>query len=218
MNDPLIRAIHKLTAPLQRRIHNMVARGVITALKDSEGLQLLQATLTSDEVMDGAERLQEYGFTSNPPLGSEIVALFLGGGRDHPVVLAVDNRAFRLTDLDSGDSAIYSLLGNFIKTKADGAIEITGIAGNTVALTPNGDIILACAGGNTVTMEAAGDTTIHNPTGTLRLDAANVELHGTASLKFDAGGNGVHYTPTTIHSFTIGATSSASPLNPPEIP
>lgn len=208
MNDAILRAIRKHMEPLQRRINNMIARGVITALNDAEGLQGVQATLTQGEVFDGMERVQQYGFSSHPPIGSEIVALFLNGNRDHPLVLGVDNREVRLRNQLPGDASIYSLLQNFVSAKADGSIVLQGIAGNSITLTPTGEIVLT-AGGSTMTLSG---------TGTARIQAPDLELHGVASLKLDAGGTGVHYVPGAYVSYTTGASGTSAPIHPPEIP
>jgi phage baseplate assembly protein V len=100
-----------MTAPLERRVMNLVARGRVRAVSDSATLQRLQVEAFTDEVMDKIERLQEYGFTSVPLDGAECVLVFLGGNRSHGVVVATDDRRTRLKDLASGDVALWNAGG-----------------------------------------------------------------------------------------------------------
>lgn len=71
-------------------------------------LQALQMRLTADEIRDGLEHFEPYGVTSNPHPGAEGIALFLGDGRSHGVVLNVADRRFRLQGLQSGEVALYT--------------------------------------------------------------------------------------------------------------
>lgn len=185
--------------PLQRRIANMLARGVVQLVSDASGIQVVQVSLLADETQDGVERLQNYGFTSVPPVGSECLVVFLGGNRDHPVALAVDNRSSRKKALQPGDTALYTENTNYIHLKR----------------AANGDIVISAMDGN---VRIEGKTVTLSATDTLRLESASVQLHGTTDLKLDAGGTGVHYLPGVINNYTVGATTNPLPIVPPEIP
>lgn len=104
--------ILRLLEPLRNRVAGMVARAVVTLVDDSKRMQELQLQLLAGEVISGAERVQNYGFTSkpHPPSGDQVaeaVVLFVGGGRDHPLVVAVDDRRHRPRNLEDGESALY---------------------------------------------------------------------------------------------------------------
>lgn len=109
-----IQTVSKLIAPLKRRVLLMVGRCVLKASYDDETLQLLQLTLLANEVRDKVERIQEYGFTSRPLAGAEGVCVFPGGDRSHGVVIATDDRRYRKNNLDEGDVALYSDLGDYL--------------------------------------------------------------------------------------------------------
>lgn len=103
--------ILRLLEPLRNRVAGMVARAVVTLVDDKKRMQELQLQLLG-ETIAGAERVQNYGLTSKPfpPTGeqaAEAVVLFVGGGRDHPLVVAVDDRRHRPTDLADGEVALY---------------------------------------------------------------------------------------------------------------
>ena len=52
--------------------------------------------------------------------------LFVGGRRDHGLVLAVDDRRHRKRDLQPGEVALYTDAGQSLLLKADGTIEVGG--------------------------------------------------------------------------------------------
>jgi phage baseplate assembly protein V len=125
----MIDQLNRFIAPLKRRVMLMIARGIVQATKDG-GLQQIQMTALADEVLDGLEYVEPYGFTSIPEAGAEAVALFLGGNRDHGVVLSVGDRRYRLKGLASSDVALYHKDGTKIVLKGSGKIQITNPAGN----------------------------------------------------------------------------------------
>lgn len=126
----MIDSIKKIVAPLQRRIMMMVTRGVLKNLNSSKPLQRVQMTGYPEEVLDNLEYVEPYGFTSAPIPGAETVAVFMGGNRDHGVVLSVGDRRYRLTDLVSGDVAMYHQDGTKIILKGSGKLQIVNPAGN----------------------------------------------------------------------------------------
>lgn len=114
----------KLLAPLARRIRLALGRGILTLVKDSSGIQSVQASLMQNEVRSNIERFQEYGFTSHPLPGAEGAFLFLGGNRDHGICIAVDDRRYRLKSLAQGEVAIYTDEGDKIHLKRGNEIEV----------------------------------------------------------------------------------------------
>lgn len=129
----MIDTIRKLLAPLQRRIMLMVSRGVINMVNDTLGIQGVQVKLLDGEISE-MERFQDYGLTSVPPDKSEHVAVFIGGNRDHGVVIKCDNRKVRLKGLKKGEVAIYTDEGDNITLKRGHTIEVnaTGAASKVI--------------------------------------------------------------------------------------
>src|SRR4051812_440880 len=93
--DDVVSQLNALLAPLRQRVQNLVARAVVTQVDDTKKLQLLQLAVLDGETRDLCERFQEYGYTANPPVNSEAVVIFVGGSREHPLVVGVDSRAAR---------------------------------------------------------------------------------------------------------------------------
>lgn len=108
---------------LPNRIRNMVARAVINLINDAQKMQAAQVDLLADETQDDVERFQNYGFTSVPFSGAEGVMLSVGGTRSHGILIAVDDRRYRLTGLPDGEVAVYDDRGQAVHLKRDG-IEI----------------------------------------------------------------------------------------------
>ena len=92
----------------KRRIMGMVGRAVLQAVDDGKRMQSVQVVALRGQVIDDAERFQDYGFTSNPHPGAEAVLLAVGGVRQHPIVVKIDDRRYRVVGLNRGEVAIYT--------------------------------------------------------------------------------------------------------------
>jgi phage baseplate assembly protein V len=114
-----MKELTKWLQPINRKLRQVASRAVIKLVNDDLKLQELQIAGLSGETLDGVERFQEYGFTSHPKEGAEAVSLSLGGNRSHTVIVAVDDRRYRLKGLESGEVALYDDLGQKIVLKRD---------------------------------------------------------------------------------------------------
>ncbi len=152
----LIDTIGEMLRPTRTRVANMVTRAIVKVVDDAKKFQALQVSMLADETRDEVERVQNYGFTSVPLEGAEAVAVCVGGSRDHAVVIAVDDRRYRLRNLESGAVAVYDATGSQILLKPNGDIEVTPSSG-TLALV--GDMTVS---GN---LDVAGDVTAAEVTG-----------------------------------------------------
>lgn len=112
--------------PLKNRVLSMIGRALIKAVDDSQGIQLVQVSALAGENMDKVPRFQEFGFTSNPPEGSEAVLLAVGGTRENVLIVATDKRSVRKLNLASGEAAIYTANGTFVHVKMNGEVHIKG--------------------------------------------------------------------------------------------
>lgn len=177
------RAIRAMLAPLHRRVLLMVRRGVVRLVDDALKAQGLQVSLFADEVAE-AERFQQYGFTAHPIPGAEALVLALGGNAAHPVVIAVEDRRYRLKGLAEGEVALYSDEGDYIHFKRGRKIEILAgakveatapevevIASTKVTLTtPLAEISGNLTVGGTAAVAGAlsSATSVADPTGTMQ--------------------------------------------------
>lgn len=115
----------RMLEPLRQRIRMMTARAVVLEVDDSAGVQRAQVQCLRGETRDRVERLQPYGLTSHPLPQSEAVALFIGGNRDHGMLLQVDDRRYRPTGLEPGEVCLYTDQGDQVRIRRGGRIEIT---------------------------------------------------------------------------------------------
>lgn len=133
----LLRLIAQRLKPLEVRLENMLARGVIEIVKSAGKLQLVQVTILADETLDDVEHFEPFGFTSRAPAGAEAILASIGGRRGHPVALVITDRRFRPAGLEEGESALYDKTGTIILCKADGSVEIVPSNGQ---MTFDGDV------------------------------------------------------------------------------
>lgn len=115
----------KAIAPIARRIQLAIGRAVLSAVQDGGNRQFIQFAALKGETKDKVERVQEYGFTSHPHPGAQVVFVCVAGNRDHPVAVAVDDARYRLKGLTAGEVAIYTDEGDTIILKRGNTVEIT---------------------------------------------------------------------------------------------
>ncbi|MFS8930942.1 phage baseplate assembly protein V [Cupriavidus taiwanensis] len=118
----MLEAIQMILEPVKARVGLMVGRCVLRAVTDATKLQRVQVQVLADEVHDDVERVQSYGLTSVPHAGAEGVVVFAGGNRDHGLVIAVDDRRYRLVGLEAGEVALYDDQGLKVHLTRDGIV------------------------------------------------------------------------------------------------
>ena len=106
----------------KKRVMSMVVRCIIAAVDDSRKLQSVQVEVLADELHDEAERFQNYGFSTHPIPGAEGIIVRIGGTVSHGVIIVVDDRRYRLTDLAQGEVALYDDLRQVVHLKRDGIL------------------------------------------------------------------------------------------------
>ncbi|MDR1656124.1 MAG: phage baseplate assembly protein V [Deltaproteobacteria bacterium] len=114
--------ISKATKKLKNKIELLVGRCVLKAAKAS-GLLTMQIDALEGEIIDGAERIENYGLAGHPPGGSEGVMVSAGGARDHVLIVAMEDRGVR-PDLSDGEVKLYSKFEQMIHLDKEGNIII----------------------------------------------------------------------------------------------
>lgn len=132
--------IQRLLRPLAVRVANLVGRAVVKAADDAPKVQELQLELLEGELRDQVERFGEYGFTSVPLEGAECAVIFVGGRRDHGLAIGVEDRRYRIKNLESGEVAVYNHTGAKIVLKASGDVEITPKAGQKLKISADVEV------------------------------------------------------------------------------
>ena len=194
---------------LWHRVQSIVARARLPLVDDAGPIQLVQTRIIGDEVKDKVPRMAEYGFSSNPPTGSDAIVLFLAGERSSGVVIATGNQRYRFKGLASGDVVVHDDRGRHVLFSADGII----VEGNTdpIRVQTESDII-ATSGGN-ITLQASGKIKLQAPTVEIDATALNInattnqvgDMHTTGALTNDGHDVGFahEHAPGT---FKVGST------------
>lgn len=110
---------------ISQRVVGMIARGVVALADAQRKLQTLQLRLTAQEVKDGVEHFEPYGYTSCPHDGAEALVLFPSGDRSHAVTVCVTDRRYRHLGLKPGEVAIYTDEGDKLVMKRGRIVELT---------------------------------------------------------------------------------------------
>ncbi|MDD0853000.1 phage baseplate assembly protein V [Halobacteriovorax sp. GB3] len=118
-----------------RRLLSMISRSKVNLVDDSTPIQNLQLSLLKGETKSKIERIQNYGFTSVPLEGADAICVSIGGNRDNSIVIAVDDKRYRLKTLKDGEVAIYTDEGDYIHFQRENKIEI-----KTKELTVNSEV------------------------------------------------------------------------------
>ena len=144
----MIEALNKLTEGMRAKVQLMVGRAILSVVSDSAAIQTVQARMLADEVLDEVERIQQYGFTSVPLPGAEGVVVFVGGNRDHGLVIATDDRRYRIKGLPGGEVAIYDDLEQKVHLTRTGIVvqSVGTVRIEASALECTGDILDNCDG------------------------------------------------------------------------
>lgn len=137
--------------PILERIALLCTRAILRLPADDRPeRQTVQVEGLPGEILADAERWQQYGFTGVPPEGAEALVLAVGGNRDHPAVVAVEDRRYRPKGLKKGEVCLYTLWNG-----AGGAHRVILQEGRKALVEAAGEIRLVC-GGSEIVMTPTG--------------------------------------------------------------
>ncbi|WP_186151045.1 phage baseplate assembly protein V [Burkholderia gladioli] len=126
------------------RIRNLFGRGRVTLVDDSGPVQIVQLRMNGLEVPAGRFRVPEFGFSSNPPVGSDALALHVAGDRSAGAVVGTNHQESRPRGLEPGESMLYSQDGKSVHLK-DGAIVVEA-KGQNVVVNDAANVTWTCSG------------------------------------------------------------------------
>ncbi|MFH1557664.1 MAG: phage baseplate assembly protein V [Pseudomonadota bacterium] len=146
-----------------RRATQTMARGVLRKTDSAKKMQRVDVSILKDERKDSVEHWEAYGLTAVPMDGAEALVAFPSGERSHAVVVAIGDRRYRLTGLQSGEVALYDHQGQRVLL---GAAGITIDSAKTVTVKSAEKVIveadrifLGGEAGAVAVMTAAGPST-----------------------------------------------------------
>lgn len=199
-------------------------RARLTSRNDAPSLQLAQADALAGEQAQAVEILQQFGFTSGIPAGSDLIVLPLAGRTEASVIIATENAACRLK-VGPGEVRMYSQEGAYIHIKSGRVVEmdcdelriavkngVTLTAGQGVNISAGGGITLdtprtAVTGNLTATGERGGQVEMTADM-TLR---GNMTQTGGITSSGDHVAGGVSLTGHTHTGVQPGGGSTGTP-------
>ncbi len=142
----MVTMFSRLLTPINRRIRQLFTRGLVRMVDSTTLMQSLQVELLENELPDGIEHAEPYGYTSHPHPGAEVFTVSVGGRRSHTVALIATDRRYRKQGLAAGEVALYTDEGDFILLKRGRVIKVVAGAALEVAApqtTITGDVIIS---------------------------------------------------------------------------
>ena len=160
----------KRTAQVARGVQDGIRqafRGKVAATQSGEPIQRVQVQGLADETLQDIEQLQQFGFTSHAPAGSEMIVLPLGGDTTHGIVIASEHGSFRLKNLGGGEVAVYDQSGSSIVLKQGRLLakgQITGQNGLAISGGEDGNAVRINGSLKTTDDVVAGDISVQQHT------------------------------------------------------
>lgn len=115
----------RASAPMRARLLSMITRAVVKRVSEAAGIQSIQVVIRKGETRDAVERAQQYGFTSSPTAGTEVLILAVGSSVDHAISVDVDTDD-RPAGLLPGESEQYGSAGSAIYIDSQGVVHLAG--------------------------------------------------------------------------------------------
>ena len=122
----------------------LISRGLLKEYDATGDQHLARVTGLKGEELAQVPRLQQWGQSGNPPLGSHVLFIRLGGGSERATIIGIDHADYSPKDLAAGEKAIYDANGNIIK-----------LTGSKLAVTGASQILLT-VGGVSLKITSAG--------------------------------------------------------------
>jgi phage baseplate assembly protein V len=150
-----------------RRIQMMLGRGRVTYVNDSGPVQKMQVRVNGLVTSDNRLRIPEFGFTSNPPVGSDVFYGAISGDTSEAAVVATNHQPSRPTGLQPGETMLYSQ------------------DGKQIYMTASGGIVVNANGQNVVVNDAENVTA--TASGTFTVNCPNIVLNGNVQINGNIG-------------------------------
>lgn len=101
----------------------IVTRAAVRSTNDAGATQTATVETHRHVERTDVEILGQFGVSSRPPAGGEMVVMAVGGDQGDLVGLPVQAPSNRLGGLEEGESALHNHKGDRVHVKADGTVE-----------------------------------------------------------------------------------------------
>jgi len=174
---------------LRSRVLSVVARGVVQLTEDNHGLRQVQVALLAQETRSDIEHMESFGFSAVPMKGAEALLVFVGGNRDHPLIVSTPDRATRPQTLNPGESCVYAAFQQAILLDKDGSVALTTQTGtgNVIITAQNANVNVTAPNG-TVTVKVGAVSLTVSQQGIAVV--GNLSVQGAVTATGPISGNG----------------------------
>lgn len=134
------------------RVWNLVSRGIVRRVTERK-LQAIQVETAPGRLSDEVERFGEWGLASRPLPGAEAVMVCKNGNDDVPIIVGVEDRRNRPTDLADGDVCLYNAAGDRVWLKGSRTLLATV---NGASVEASSSKIKLAIGSSSIEMTSSG--------------------------------------------------------------
>ena len=106
------------------RQHLAMGIGKVVLVNDGGTIQTAQVQLSASETRDATPMLQNFGFQSNPPAGSDVIFASLDAQRSKVAVIGTNHQPSRMKGLGSGGARQHDQGGRQVLLNNDGLIQL----------------------------------------------------------------------------------------------
>lgn len=103
-------------------------RAVQTGLVLATRIQRASGEGLAGEELSDMELFQQFGFTSTPPKGTQLIVIPLGGRTSAAIVVATEHGTYRFKLDADGEAALYNQWGDVIHLRQDRKIHVKAAA------------------------------------------------------------------------------------------
>lgn len=119
MIDVIRREISRALAGVRQAV-----RGVLTSTVTNTRIQRVNVEALAGETLQDVELMQQFGFTSGLPAGTQVILVPLGGRTSAAVVVATEHGAYRFKVDHQGEAALYNQWGDVVHLKQDRSMRV----------------------------------------------------------------------------------------------
>ena len=131
-----VRQTERMIAKAKAEMGQMLRRGILKLAATVR--YSLQAEGYDGERFEAAELWQQFGLTSRPPAGGEVMIAKADNDSEQPIAIATTDRAHRPSDLAEGDSSLYGVVAGGeqaqVRARADKDVDVVPGAAEFVNL------------------------------------------------------------------------------------
>ena len=111
---------HQLLRPIHSRLSQIISRGRVTAVEGSS----LQVQFQAEDTQEGIQRIEPFGFYSNPGEDPEALILFPDGFRSAGIAIALTQKDVKRPRLAPGSASVVARDGTSVIVENGGKVAI----------------------------------------------------------------------------------------------